>query len=298
MIDVCLLGSGGSIPNSKRFLSAVLLKTAGKMCLIDCGEGTQVSMKLLGWGFKKIDVICLTHFHGDHIYGLFGLLSTIGNSGRNDSITILGPKGLGKIALCIEALIPNLPFEIIYYENPHTYNFHNLEIQTINLHHSAPCLGYAFYLARQRIFDVNKALLLDIPKYYWNILQKGKEVVYNNQKYTKEMVLGHKRRGIKISIITDTRPTEDIPNFIKGSDLFICEGMYGENEDNEKAQHTKHMTFQEAAMLAKTGEVAEMVLTHFSPSLIEPENSLHNAKAVFENSFLSYDRMIIKLKFK
>ena len=297
MIDVCLLGCGGSIPVASRALSATIIKIAGRSILIDCGEGTQIGLRSLHWGLTKIDLICLTHYHGDHLYGLFGLLSTIQNSGRTSPITILGPKGLDRIAECIKLLLPNLAFELIFYENPQNYLFNNLKITTLNLHHSAPCLGYAFTLERQRKFSVEKAEKLNLPKIYWSRLQKGEIIEYNNNLYEPDMVLGGERKGLKISFITDTRPTKEIPTFIENSDLFICEGMYGDDEDIEKALHTKHMTFKEAANLAKLGNVAEMVLTHFSPSLENPELFLPNAQKIFSNTIIGYEFFQKKLKF-
>ena len=97
MVDISLLGCGGGMPMPSRFLASTLINYKGKKILIDCGEGTQVSMKILGTGFKAIDLICITHGHGDHIVGLPGLLATIGNSGRVEPLTIIGPDGIKNI---------------------------------------------------------------------------------------------------------------------------------------------------------------------------------------------------------
>lgn len=297
MIDVCLLGSGGSIPISKRALSATLIRIEGRSILIDCGEGTQIALRTLHWGITKIDCICLTHYHGDHLFGLFGLLSTINNSGRTESITIIGPEGLSKVEEVIKLLLPNLVFGINYLENPKHFEFNKLHISTLSLKHSAPCLGYAFKLARQRKFDVKKAKSLNLPKIYWSKLQKGETIEYKNRIFTSDMVLGEERKGIKLSIITDTRPFPEISEFIKDSDLFICEGMYGDNNDLEKAIHTKHMLFKEAAYLAKSGDVKELILTHFSPSLSEPELYLQNAQEIFPNTIIGHQFLQKKLIF-
>lgn len=297
MIDVCLLGTGGSIPTNKRNLSATLIRIEGRLILVDCGEGTQIALRALHWGITKIDCICLTHYHGDHLFGLFGLLSTINNSGRTEAITIIGPEGLFKVKEVINLLLPNLAFAVNYLENPKSYSFNKLNISTLNLKHSAPCLGYCFTLERQRKFAVEKAIMLNLPKIYWSKLQKGEIVKYNNRIFTPDMVLGEERKGIKLSIITDTRPTLEIPEFIKDSDLFICEGMYGDDNDFEKAIHTKHMTFKEAATLAKLGKVKEMILTHFSSSLTEPEIFLPNAQKIFPHTIIGYDFLEKKLKF-
>lgn len=297
MIDVALLGSGGSMPIPDRFLTSTLINYQGKKILIDCGEGCQVSMKLIGWGFKSIDIICLTHFHGDHLFGLPGLLSTIGNCGRTDSIIIMGPKGLENILKGLKELLPYLPYELIAYENPDSYAFEQLEIKTINLDHSTICLGYQFIIKRRPKFDILKAERNKVPKILFSKLQKGEKIVFEKKIYTPDMVLGEARKGIKICIITDTRPINTIPQFIKDSNLFICEGTYGDEADIEKAIKNKHMTYSEAAGLAKAGNVREMILTHFSPIMLDPSLYLKNATNIFSNTIIGEDRLIKQLNF-
>lgn len=312
MVDIAMLGTGGGMPMVERYLSAALINFKGRKILIDSGEGTQVSMRILGWGFKSIDVICITHSHGDHIVGLPGLLGTIGNSGREEPIIILGPKGIKDVIKGLRVICPYLPYELIIIENPHNIklsvdkNRMNFEdrfegdiiINSLELDHSASCIGYNFIINRRPKFDVNKAELNNVPKKLWSTLQKVESVKEDNIIYTKDMVLGDIRKGIKISYITDSRPIKEIINFISRSDLFICEGTYGNNEDMEKAIKNKHMTFSEAANLAKEGMVKELLLTHFSPSLIEPEMYLINATSIFYNTVVAYDRIIKTIKFK
>lgn len=311
MVDIAMLGTGGGMPMVERYLSAALINFKGRKILIDSGEGTQVSMRILGWGFKSIDVICITHSHGDHIVGLPGLLGTIGNSGREEPIIILGPKGIKDVIKGLRVICPYLPYELIIIENPHNIklsvdkNRMNFEdrfegdiiINSLELDHSASCIGYNFIINRRPKFDVNKAELNNVPKKLWSTLQKVESVKEDNIIYTKDMVLGDIRKGIKISYITDSRPIKEIINFISRSDLFICEGTYGNNEDMEKAIKNKHMTFSEAANLAKEGMVKELLLTHFSPSLIEPEMYLINATSIFYNTVVAYDRIIKTIKF-
>jgi len=297
MLDVALLGCGGSIPVSHRYLSSVLVRYKGKMCLIDSGEYIQVALKELGWGLKNIDYILLTHYHGDHLFGLFGLLQTISNSERTEPLTIIGPKGIEKVSNAIKLLVPYLPYELIFIEQPDVITFLDLEIKTISLQHTIPCLGYSFYLKRQRRFDVDKAVKNHVPKEIWSKLQKGNTITLGDVTYTPEMVLGEERRGLKFSYITDSRPISEIPSFIQDSNLFICEGMYGSDDDLEKAQNNYHMTFREAATLAKLGNVDELILTHFSPKLENPEKFLTNAQEVFPNTVLGTNLLVRSLKY-
>ena len=116
MLDVCLLGSGGMMPLPYRWLTALMTRYNGSQLLIDCGEGTQIALKEKGWSFKPIDVICFTHYHGDHISGLPGLLLTMGNADRKEPLTLIGPKGLERVVSSLRVIAPELPFEIHYRE--------------------------------------------------------------------------------------------------------------------------------------------------------------------------------------
>lgn len=299
MVDISLLGCGGGMPVPNRFLSATLINYKGRKILIDSGEGTQVSMKILGTGFKSIDIICITHGHGDHIVGLPGLLATIGNSGRVEPLTIIGPDGIEDIIKGLRVIVPYLPYEIKIIENPRDTItlIENISISTLELDHSAPCLGYSFYIKRKPRFDLEAAMTNNVPKILWNKLQKGENIIHEGREYEPNMVLGKERRGIKFSLITDTRPMDEITDFIKESDLFICEGTYGEDRDIEKAIKNKHMTFSEAAELARKGKVKELLLTHFSPAMNNPQEFIENARRIFENTILGEDRITKTLAF-
>ncbi|MHC1685557.1 MAG: ribonuclease Z [Clostridiaceae bacterium] len=302
MVDLCLLGCGGGMPMPNRYLSSLLINYQGKKILIDCGEGTQVSMKMVGWGFKTIDIICITHIHGDHIVGLPGLLATIGNSMRTEPITIIGPKGITEAISGLRVIVPYLPYHINIIEVDENYNevfeFGEVTISFLQLEHSSPCIGYGFYINRKPKFNIEKAMRLNIPKIFWNRLQKGEEIKDNNIVYTPEMVLGEERKGIKLSYITDTRPIDEIISFVRESDLFICEGTYGDEEKLDKAIQNKHMTFSEAATLALKSKVEELLLTHFSPVMEEPNLYKMNAENIFENTIIGYDRLFKTLQFK
>lgn len=296
MLDICLLGTGGMMPMPNRFLTAMLARLNGRLLLIDCGEGAQVTLKLLGWGFKAIDVICFTHYHADHISGLPGMLLTIGNSGRTEPLTLIGPQGLKEVVEGLRKIAPELPFPIEYKEIKQNNSvnasiiLNGFQIDSLFVEHLIPCLAYKISVSRKGKFDIKKANELNLPKHLWSILQKGEEIVYNEKKYTSDMVMGEKRKGIAVCYCTDSRPVNQLVSFIENCDLFICEGMYGEEEKLNKAIENKHMLFSEAAYLAKKANVLKLWLTHFSPALSEPQLFLENATKIFENSILGEDR--------
>lgn len=301
MLEVCLLGTGGMLPLPDRWLTAMLIRYNGRMILIDCGEGTQIPIKMAKWGFKTIDTILFTHYHADHIAGLPGLLLTIGNSGRSEPLTLMGPPGLRKVVEGLTVISPELPYELRLIELSESEStelcINDIFIRSIPVDHALPCLSYCIELKRQGKFDALRARELGIPINYWNRLQKGETISIENRVINPEMVLGETRKGIKVCYCTDTRPTADLVEFIKASDLFICEGMYGDENDASKAVQKKHMTFEEAGLLAKQGDVKELWLTHYSPSLTEPERYIEATKAIFLSTFLGTDLLTKTIKY-
>lgn len=298
MLDVCLLGTGGMMPLPKRYLTSLMVRYNGSSLLIDCGEGTQVSIREKGWSVNPIDTICFTHYHGDHISGLPGLLLSMGNAERVKPLTLIGPKGLEKVVNCLRVIAPELPFDIIYKEidgNEFSTDIDGLTLEAFKVNHSITCYGYSLMLPRNGKFSVERAKDEGIPVKLWNPLQKGETVEFDGKVYTPDMVLGPPRKGIKLTYCTDTRPVSVIAEKAKGADLFICEGMYGEKDKQKKAVENRHMTFYEAASLAKEAGVKEMWLTHYSPSLVRPEQYLNEVREVFSNTKCAKDRKSVTL---
>ena len=301
MLDVCLLGSGGMMPLPYRYLTALMTRFNGSSLLIDCGEGTQVAVKEKGWSFKPIDVICFTHYHGDHISGLPGLLLTMGNADRSEPLTLIGPKGLERVVTALRVIAPELPFPIVYREiegAEQTFEMNGYRLKAFRVNHNVLCYGYTLEIDRAGKFDAQKAKERNIPLKYWSRLQSGEEVKAEGGVFTPDMVLGPPRKGLKLTYTTDTRPTDSIRKNVPGSDLFICEGMYGEKDKAAKAKEYKHMTFYEAAELAKEAQVKEMWLTHYSPSLTRPEQYMGEVRKIFPQAKAGKDGMSAELKFE
>ena len=284
MLDVCLLGCGGMMPLPYRWLTALMARYNGSSILIDCGEGTQIAVKEQGWSFKPIDVICFTHYHADHISGLPGLLLTMGNAERTEPLLMIGPKGLERVVNALRVIAPELPFEIQFRElsePEEVIELHGYRIRAFKVNHNVICYGYNIEIDRIGKFDVEAAKGLGIPVKFWNRLQKGETIELDDKVFTPDMVLGAARKGIKVTYTTDTRPVPVIAEAARDADLFICEGMYGEKGKEDKAREHRHMTFYEAAKLAKEANPKRFWLTHYSPSLNRPEEYMGAVREIF-----------------
>lgn len=300
MLDVCLLGTGGMMPLPYRWLTSLMLRCDGSSLLIDCGEGTQIAIKEKGWSFKPIDVICLTHYHADHVSGLPGLLLAMGNAERTEPLTVIGPRGVDRVVNSLRVIAPELPFEIRFIElterqqeltvGPYT-------VTAFRVNHNIVCYGYSVQLKRAGKFQVEKAQAANIPLKYWSRLQKGAVIEADGVTYTPDMVMGPDRRGLKVTYCTDTRPVPVIAEMASEADLFICEGMYGEPDKEAKAKEHKHMTFYEAAHLAREADCKEMWLTHYSPSLPRPEDYMDAVRKIFPRSVAGKDGKSVELRF-
>lgn len=301
MLDVCLLGSGGMMPLPYRWLTSLMMRFNGSNLLIDCGEGTQIAIKEKGWSFKPIDTICFTHYHGDHISGLPGLLLTMGNAERTEPLTLIGPKGLERVVNALRVIAPELPFPIIFKEiqgPEQIFEQAGYKITAFRVNHNVTCYGYTIEIERAGKFDVERAKAADIPMKFWSRLQKGEIMEEGGRIFRPEDVLGPARKGIKVTYCTDTRPAEIIAKQAENADLFICEGMYGEPEKAKKAVEYKHMTFEEAAKLAKKAKPNQMWLTHYSPSLVRPEEYLDEIRKIYPDIYPGKDGKTVELDFE
>jgi len=300
VLDVCLLGTGGMMPLPNRFLTSLLLRYNGSSLMIDCGEGTQVALRKAGFSSNPIDIICFTHYHGDHISGLPGLLLTMGNAERKEPLTLIGPKGLERVVSMLRVVAPELPFQIIFKEfsEPEDIEINGYIIHPFRASHNVLCYGYTVSINRLGKFDVEKAKNLNVPINCWNKLQHGETVESEGITYTPEMVMGDARKGLKVFYATDSRPNELLIENAKNSDLMICEGMYGDPERKEHVKEHKHMLMQEAAEIAKEANVPELWLTHYSPAELKPQDYLKDIQKIFENTVIPKDGNRVELFFE
>src|SRR5512146_2160976 len=222
MIDVALPGTGGMMPLPGRWLSCLAVRSGGRGLLFDCGEGTQVALKAIGWGFKDVDVLAISHLHADHISGLVGILLMLGNSGRLEPLRIFGPPGLSAVVAGQRLLARYLTYraEVVELWPGEEFAVGDLRATlAIGEHGGARCYAYRLDLPRRPRFDPERARALGLPVAAWRVLQSGEPVEHGGRLVRPEEVLGPPRRGLSLAYVTDTRPTERIAALAGGVDL-------------------------------------------------------------------------------
>ena len=301
MLECCTLGTGGTLPLADRALSSLYVRENGRGMLIDCGEGTQVGIRKLGWGFRCIEDILLTHYHGDHCTGLAGLLLSLEKAGKTETLHIWGPRGLKRVVEGLCVIVPPLSYPVILHELPPEGG----EIESIGLrirafpvdHGGIPCYGYRMTLPRKNVFSPEKAKALGVPVSEWKKLQDGESVRTGRRTVRPEEVTGAPRKGITVVFSTDTRPCETLRKYTKEADLLILEGMYGDEEKMPQALKNHHMMFREAAEIAREAQPGALLLTHFSTSMEDPESYLDGVRTVFGNTWTAKDGGTVTLRY-
>ncbi|MGI8485309.1 MAG: ribonuclease Z [Thermomicrobiales bacterium] len=301
MIDLLLLGTGGMVPLPHRWLSSLLIRSDGSLILFDCGEGTQIAWRQYHWGFKRLDAICLSHLHADHVAGLPGLFHTVANAGRTDPMHIYGPSGTEDAITGLRVIAPHLPYEIVVHELWDGEKFDlpaGLTGKVASGEHRVPVLGYRIERSRGPAFDRDRATQLGIPIGDWAPLQRGESIGLEGRVIGPEEVAGPPRKGVSFAFVTDTRPTANLRDLATGVDLMICEGTYGDTADEEKAILWGHMSFREAATLARDARVKALWLTHFGAGMTYPDAFADRARDVFPNTYIGRSGLQGQLAFK
>lgn len=296
MLELCMLGTGGALPLPDRGLTACYLRVRGRGLLIDCGEGTQTAIRRLGWGFRCIDGMLITHYHGDHCGGLPGFLLSLGKAERREPFHIWGYTGLKAIVEGLRVVAPVLPFPVVLHEfsgERVDLSMIGLEITGFRLDHGVPCYGWRLELPRQGAFQPQQAKALGVPVGEWKRLQAGETV----NGVTPAQVMGPSRPGIRLLYATDTRPTPAIVRYGQGADLMILEGMYGDENKRAQAEKNRHMLFAEAASLAREAQAKRLLLTHFSNCIDDPEVYLPLAREIFPATEAAQDGQCVTLHY-
>lgn len=303
--EVFSLGTSGMMPLPGRNLTSALVRREGEMFLFDCGEGTQVSLKMLNLSWKKIGRIFISHMHADHVTGLPGLLMLSSQVDRDEPLYIYGPTRLGEYIDSSRRILDmyiNYDIHFIPVEEGAIYENDEFTVNCFMLRHTKICYGYSL-VEKQRAgaFSVEAALAHRVPRGpLWSKLQHGLSVVNEDGlTVTPDMVLGPKRDGRKFTYITDTMYFPELSDYAHDSDILFCEGMFDSSLVDD-ARQKKHMTAAQAAMVARDGNVGRLCLQHYSPRYSDRElkTLAAEARAIFPETVLTRDRMSFEIPLK
>ena len=307
MITVTLLGTAATMPLPERALTAVLLSFDGRSILFDCGEGTQTAARKAHVSLMKTDLIALTHYHGDHIFGLPGLLQTYSCLGRSSPLWITGPEGLEEVLNTMLTLAGPLPYPVyalvLSGESCILSDFlpgwsSRCSLTPFATKHRVTSLGYRFSLSRPGKFLPETASALGIPQSLWHVLQNGDQITLEDGRiFTPDMVMGEQRRGLSVVYSGDTAPCRALTENALDTDLLICEATYGDNSEAPHAAQYGHCTFSQAARTAAEARAKRLWLAHFSQVMEIPEDFLPFAASIFPDAICGTDGMSITLNY-
>ncbi len=297
MIEIIFLGTSCMQPTKERNHSAILLAYKDEGILFDCGEGTQRQLKIAGIKPTKITRICITHWHGDHVLGLPGLLQTMGANEYQGKLRIYGPEGTKKhMKAMLEAFVfdARVDFEVIEVKAGKFYEDKNYALEALPLEHSVLCLGFNFIEKDRRRIDMQKAKKLGLPEGpLLGELQDGKSITFKGKKINPDDVT-YIVAGKKISFVSDTEVCNNAIKLAKNADLLICESAFASTLE-DKAEIAKHLTAKQAGMIANKAEAKQLILTHFSQRYKTTQELEEDAKNVFSNVTCAYDFMKVKI---
>ncbi len=297
MIDIIFLGTGSSVPTLKRNHPAVLLRYKAEAILFDCGEGTQKQFRKAGISPMSIKRIFITHWHGDHILGLPGLLQTLVLNGYDKEMEIYGPKGTKQFMQKILEMfvhVGDIKIKVNEVSNGKVFEAEDFAIFAEEMMHNARCLAYSFVEKDKIRIDKDKLRKLKIPSSpALQKLKEGKDIIINGKRI-KAKEITYVDKGKKISIVLDTKINDNIEKIAKNADLLICESTYLDEE--EIAKQYKHMTAKQAAKIAKKSKVKNLVLMHLSQKYEKREKEfLKEARKIFKNTEIAEDLMKVSV---
>ncbi len=306
MLTITLLGTAATMPLPDRALTVALAECGGHSLLFDCGEGTQTAARRAGVNLMKLDAICLTHYHGDHIFGLPGLLQTLGCQGRTRPLMLFGPVGLEEVWGAIRALTGPLPYPV----RPRVMAGQPVELDALSVgwpagttllpfktKHRVTSCGYRLDLPRAGRFLPEKARELGVPVQSWKHLQRGETVEWNGTVICPEEVLGPKRKGLRFVFSGDTAPCPGLRAAAENADLLLCDATYPEPAQEAQAKQYGHSTFAQDAALAADAGAKRLWLVHYSPMITDPEEFLPAVQAVFPAAECGFDGKTILLQY-
>lgn len=297
-MEITFLGTGSMVPTIDRNATSILISYKDENILVDCGEGTQKQFRYAGISPAKITRILITHWHGDHVFGLPGLLTTIAKFAPEKKLDIYGPMGSSRyLSVLLSSYVPlskeklhvhEISKEGIFFENE------DFKLKAFNLEHTTKCLGYSIIEQDKRNIDMEYIKKFGLKQHpILRELQQGKNITWN-----KKNILASKatklKKGKTISIVLDSNFNRNIAANVKNSDLLICEATLGDEFEN-KAKEYKHLTSGQSARIARDAGVKRLIMTHFSQRYKDISSLTSEARKIFKNTEAAKDFMKISL---
>lgn len=296
-MEITFLGTSAMVPTKERNTSAILLSYKAENILIDCGEGTQRQLRIAGIKPTKITKILISHWHGDHMLGLPGLLQTLGASEYSGVLKIFGPEGSSKqIEKMLDAFVfeNKVNFTVVDIKKKRFFEDKDFALEALPLNHKITCLGFSFIEKDRRRIKVKEIAKLGIPEGpLLGKLQMGKHVTFKGKNIDPDKVT-YTVKGKKITYIADTLLCDNCIELAENADLLISESVYASSLE-EKAKEYKHLTAHQAGMIANQANAKKLVLTHFSQRYKNTQEIEEDARSVFNNIVCAEDFMKIKL---
>jgi ribonuclease Z len=298
-VKVTFLGTGGSVPTTKRNLPSLAVRTNGGLVMFDCGEGAQKQFLIAKLGFNREMRILISHMHADHILGIPGILHSMSFMGRSRGLEIYGPPGIAEFVKCTTETVkfrPMFPVRAVDVQAGIIAKTESYSIRAAWADHGVPCLAYSLTENdKPGRFHPAKARKLGIPKGpLWKMLQMGKPVRVGGKRVDASKVVDPPRSGLKITYAVDTRPCERVARLASDSDLLIHDGMFS-SDASERANEYGHSTVAQAATIARKSHSKNLALTHFSAIYEDTRQLLAEAKAIFPKTIAAEDLRSLEL---
>ena len=297
-----ILGCGSALPTLHHYASAQIVELRGKQFMIDCGEGTQMQLRRSRIRFTKLSAVFITHLHGDHCFGLIGMISTFGLLGRTAKLDVYAPAALEPMLQAqMQLFCHSFDFEVAFHavdtsKQQVVYEDRSLTVESIPLDHRIPCCGYLFK-EKPTLPHIKRDMIdfYQIPTSQINNIKAGADwMTADGEVVANSRLVEAAEAPRSYAYCSDTRYIPTLPERIKGVTALYHESTYG--EDNlQRAEKYFHSTARQAAMVARDAQAGQLLLGHFS-SRYEDENVLlQEAKEVFENTYLCDEQKVFEL---
>lgn len=297
-MQLTFLGTACMVHTKERNQSGIFLKYKGEGLLFDCGEGTQRQLKIAGIKITEVTKILISHWHGDHVLGLPGLLQSLGMSEYSGTLEIYGPKNIQKqVTLALQAFggyQSPIPIKVTEVSEGTFFEGKDYVLTTAPLKHGIPCVGYTFQEKDRRRINLDFTKKLGLPEGpLLGELQDGKSIKWKDKTVTPDEAT-YVVKGTKLVVIVDTVYTQNCITLAEHADLLICESTYSSKE-KDKAAEFKHLTATEAAQIAAKADAKKLILTHFSQRYQNTQEIEEEARTIFNNVICAKDFMKITL---